>query len=301
MQTIERRGEETCQGPKGIPLAFHTYGNRTNAPAVILVHGWMQAEQCWRKQLLTLSQQHYVVTLDLPGHGYSGAVTPNQVSPDLWAHSVRAVLEALRLHDRPVVLVGWSFGGAVINLYMQRYGIEQVAGIVTFGTTIAAITIQDLGGPPVVEAMKMNDDQYDPAVRLAAFYQFQQLLTWNPPSPDEYYETLGYNRMALDNLWHVNISAVMQAFGTGVAQKVYQAGIPLLIVQGKHDAITPLEVAFALQKKVPHAELLVLECGHSAFLEEPEMVNAALLHFLGSLKERPFGRQCGDILVRGET
>ncbi len=282
-RTMQVTPSEHVEGPVGT-VSFSTFGKRTTAPTVVLVHGWMQSERCWRKQIPVLARDHYVVTLDLPGHGRSAPLSGEHViSPLLWPQSLRAVLASLHLDASPIVLAGWSFGGGVTSLYMKLYGLSHVAGIVTFGTSIGSIRFDDVDMDVFTEVMKMNDPREAAPVRLASFEQFQHLLAYEPGS-DEYDETYGYNRGSLDKLWKVDGSAVMQVLsGPGVEREVREAKIPLLIVQGKYDAIVSVEVAYHLQQAVPHAKLLLLDCGHSAFLEEAEQVNKALLNFLDSL------------------
>ncbi len=287
---LERSGENahrilhTIEGPQGITAAFRTFGERS-MPAVVMVHGWMQAGNCWRKQIAVLAQSHSVVTIDLPGHGRSGSLTGDHVtSPLLCPQSLRAVLKYLDLHESPIVLGGWSFGGGVINLYRHMCGVEHVASIITFGTSIGSMRVEDVDSDVFTETMNMNDSRLPAPVRLASLPSFQRLLTYEPPTEDEYDETYGYNRTSLEKSWKVDGSEVMPVLGgQGVEREVREAKIPFLIVQGKHDALVPVAVAYAFQEAVPHAHLLLLDCGHSAFLEEAEQVNKVLLNILDAL------------------
>src|ERR1700683_31319 len=58
---------------------------------VILVHGWTCDETTWNAQVPELSKQYRVLTLDLPGHGQSGAPKDGKLSMELFARSVEAV------------------------------------------------------------------------------------------------------------------------------------------------------------------------------------------------------------------
>jgi pimeloyl-ACP methyl ester carboxylesterase len=42
-------------------------------PALLLVHGWACDENYWHAQLDALKSRYTVVTIDLAGHGASGA------------------------------------------------------------------------------------------------------------------------------------------------------------------------------------------------------------------------------------
>jgi pimeloyl-ACP methyl ester carboxylesterase len=69
------------------------------------------------------------VTFDLRGHGNSDKPdhAAAYASGEQWADDLHTVMEAAGLR-RPT-LVGWSLGGAIIGLYLAKYGRESTAGI----------------------------------------------------------------------------------------------------------------------------------------------------------------------------
>jgi pimeloyl-ACP methyl ester carboxylesterase len=58
--------------------------------------------------------------------------------------------------------------------------------------------------------------------------------------------------------------------------------MPLLMIQGAEDRVTPLAAnAARLAEAVPHAQLVALDgCGHLPELEMPERVNGLIREFL---------------------
>jgi pimeloyl-ACP methyl ester carboxylesterase len=57
--------------------------------------------------------------------------------------------------------------------------------------------------------------------------------------------------------------------------------IPVLVICGDEDLLTPVEHSEAIAEALPHAELVVVpKGGHVALLEHSEAVNAALVPFL---------------------
>jgi pimeloyl-ACP methyl ester carboxylesterase len=61
-------------------------------------------------------------------------------------------------------------------------------------------------------------------------------------------------------------------------------GVPALVVCGRQDAITPLDVAEEMAGLIPGGELVAIEdSGHLSPMERPEAVNAALGAWLGRL------------------
>src|SRR5438067_1989502 len=109
-------------------IAFEEYGR--GWPAVVFVHGWACDHTYWRDQVKRFEPLMKVVTLDLAGHGGSGADRSTWTIASFGADVV-AVVEALDLQH--VVLVGHSMGGDVICEAGLRLG-DRVEGLVWVDT-----------------------------------------------------------------------------------------------------------------------------------------------------------------------
>lgn len=109
---------------------------------VILVHGWTCDETTWSEQVPVLAKKYRVLTLDLPGHGKSGAPADGKLSMDLFARAVEAVRAEAKA-DR-VVLVGHSMGTPVILQYARLYP-EHVAALV-FVDGLVTLNVGGAGG-----------------------------------------------------------------------------------------------------------------------------------------------------------
>ena len=108
----------------GVPIAYEARG--AGEPALVLVHGWTNDRRIWGAHPRTLSESHRVVTLELAGHGESGA-DREEWTMDAFGEDVVAVVDELGL-DR-VVLVGFSMGSAVVLEAAERMP-ERVLGVV---------------------------------------------------------------------------------------------------------------------------------------------------------------------------
>jgi len=93
----------------GTPIAYEVHGS--GEPTLILVHGWSCDARYWREQLAHFAARHRVVTVDLAGHGHSGAGRET-FTMRAFGEDVRAVADAVG-GDR-LILVGHSMGGLVI-------------------------------------------------------------------------------------------------------------------------------------------------------------------------------------------
>lgn len=69
-------------------------------------------------------------------------------------------------------------------------------------------------------------------------------------------------------------------------EKLGQLKVPVLLIAGAADLITPPTVSRILQAKIPGAELVVAaEAGHSVYWERPDFFNQTVLDFIGKHKE----------------
>jgi pimeloyl-ACP methyl ester carboxylesterase len=62
---------------------------------------------------------------------------------------------------------------------------------------------------------------------------------------------------------------------------LYRVRVPVLIVVGKHDVLTPPRLARELQAEMPHARVVIFEeGGHGLYWEVPRLFNQTVLDFL---------------------
>lgn len=102
-----------------------------DAPAVVLLHGWMAtAALNWYGTFGPLSRHWRVVAPNLRGHGACGMQSP-PFSVEACADDIAVLIERLGL-DHPVA-VGYSMGGAVAQTLAARYG-EMLGGLVLCAT-----------------------------------------------------------------------------------------------------------------------------------------------------------------------
>jgi pimeloyl-ACP methyl ester carboxylesterase len=156
----------------GLPIASDVRGQ--GKVAVVLLHCWACDRAFWKEQVEPLARNHRVVTLDLGGHGESGADRAPFTVAGLGG-AVEAVVRALKL-DR-VVLVGHSMGGPVA-LDAARRMPGRVVGVVAVDSLhdverrapretvekLAALYEEDFPGTMASMVRRMFPATADPAV-----------------------------------------------------------------------------------------------------------------------------------------
>jgi len=110
--------------PDGVAIVYTLRGS--GSPALVFIHGWMCNQSFWDAQVTPMSEDHTVVTIDLPGHGRSG-MDRHSWSLAAFGADVQAVVEHLGLD--PVIVIGHSMGGPVA-LEAARLMPDRVIGVV---------------------------------------------------------------------------------------------------------------------------------------------------------------------------
>lgn len=162
----------TARSADGLAVAYDVRGQ--GKVAVVFLHCWACDRSFWKEQVEPLARRWKVVTLDLGGHGASGADRERFTVASLGA-DVEAVVRTLKLER--VVLVGHSMGGAVALDAARRLR-GRVAGIVVVDSLhdvetrapreavekMAAIYEEDFRGTMASMVPRMFPANADPAV-----------------------------------------------------------------------------------------------------------------------------------------
>src|SRR5579871_1122569 len=161
--------------------------------SIVFIHGISQCWLAWSRQLSSnLGDDHRLVAIDLLGHGLSDKPRQGYADSKLWADSLHAVLEKLRL-DRPI-LCGWSYGSLVILDYIRHYGEDGIGGIQFIGgvtklgseEALSVLTPEFLSLVPGFFATDAEES-------VRSLGALLRLCFAQEPSAEELYLMLGYN------------------------------------------------------------------------------------------------------------
>lgn len=257
-------------------IAVRTAGP-PGAPAIVLLHGWAQSSSAFSAQLADpkLTGRYRVVAPDLRGHGHSDVPGPDggYSDPEAWADDVAAVLA---LAGRPVVLAGWSYGGAVITDYLRAFGDQDLSGIV-FASAATEVGRNRPGAAPGT-AMRsvvpyVNVEDLDTATR--GFTEFVRGMA-EGHLPGELSQRLVGDALRVP--WQVRRAMFRRDFdSSGVLRLIT---VPTLVAHGELDAVVEPAVAEYTAGKIPGARLRWFpKTGHMPFAERTEEFDDMLLEF----------------------
>jgi pimeloyl-ACP methyl ester carboxylesterase len=250
-------------------------GKGRGAGTLVLVHGFPLNTDMWQPQLEMAARGWRIVIPALRGFGPSleARKDPQAASVDDYAGDIIDLLD--KLHVKDGVICGLSMGG-YIAFAMYRHAATYFRGLVLADTRSQADTpeavanrrsmqqlVRDKGPGAVADALlpKLLCD----ATRAAKPAVIENLRTQITTNSVE--AVVG----ALDALMTRPDSTAM----------LPTLRIPVLIVVGDQDAITPPPLSEQMHHDIPGSQLVVIrDAGHMSNMEQPAAFNDALGGFL---------------------
>jgi len=262
----------------GTTLAVETSGSGL---PLVLLHAFPLDHRMWTR-VLPLADHLRLIIPDQRGFGESvsrNTAAAEPASIEQLADDVVGLLDALHV-DEPAVIVGVSMGGYVAQQVAARHP-DRVHSLVLCNTKFAADTPEARAGRADLAARVGRVGQ-----RILAEAMIPNLLASAATANGQ------SDRAATEQLLHeiitsqpvATIQAALAALGErpDMTAAMRQCDLPVLLVCGAEDAITPPAVMEEMEASLPQARLLVVpEAGHLIPLEAPETFCEALLAFLG--------------------
>jgi pimeloyl-ACP methyl ester carboxylesterase len=232
---------------------------QAGAPALVLIHGAGGSHLHWPSQLRRL-EGATVYALDLPGHGRSDGPGHDDV-PD-YVTAVIRFLDAVQVEQ--AVLIGHSMGGAIAQMSGLTYP-GRAAGLVLVGTG-ARLRV----APAILEGIRDNPEAaFDLITRYA----------WAPGAPEDLVQ-LGRETLA-EIPPEVLYGDYAACDRFDVMDRLDEIRVPVLVIAGTADRLTPHKYGVYLVDQLPDARLVTIEGGgHMMMLEQPNKVAEAVAEFL---------------------
>jgi pimeloyl-ACP methyl ester carboxylesterase len=266
--------------PDGARAHVRDQGPR-NAPALILVHGSNASYLTWEPWAKRLSDTVRVVTIDMPGHGLTGAVPNGDYSPEGMAKFIGEVADKLGLQT--FALGGNSMGGGVAARFAEEHP-----------DRVTHLILVDAGGLP-----SKQGDRIPLAFRLARIPVVNQILLHVTPRSlvteglDDavIHKEIITDRM-IDSYWdfarmagtrEATLARFNLPWDTYVKDHIGDIKMPTLILWGAEDHLIPVEAGHAFATGIKGSRLIVYPAtGHIPQEEVADKSAADLRAFLAS-------------------
>lgn len=253
-------------------------GPRDDAQPLLLLHGLGGSLHDWEAWALALRGTHRVIRVDLPGSGLTGASEDDDYRAASDARFVAAVLD--RLQVERVRLVAQGRGGEVaLNLALQAP--QRVSRLLLVDSAPLAASAL----PPLLQALRLPllPDWFVSGLLPRALVERALQSLWGQPAR--------LSEEQVDRRWELllregNRVALRRQLRQAATPAEFQAlalrlRLPVLLLWGGRDPLTPPEQAHALQGWVLGSRLALLDgLGHLPQEEDPVASLAAARGFL---------------------
>ncbi len=287
---------------RGKKLYVETYGNLKNKP-VLYLHGG-PGESCYDfsfHQAERLKDSLYVIMIDQRGVCRSEEITEDEA---FGLHDLIEDCEELKkvLQIEKWSVIGHSFGGYLALLYASIYpsSIEKIifeAPTFDFALTSRALLqktghlLKKYGKEEVAEeSIAYSSSNATSEELLEAYIRLSNELEENRTEIYNYKEDVTDESLYSDEEWEVFLNRskihfdrlkVEGAVHTSLLQKIKDIQNPMLLIVGKHDAVTCEKQIEIFNKDAQNGDCIVFEeSGHTPHYEEADRFAEIVIQFL---------------------
>jgi 3-oxoadipate enol-lactonase len=254
-----------------LAISYNDYGP-TGAPVIIFIHGFPFNKFTWDKQAEALKDTYRVIAYDIRGHGDSDAGEV-EFSIGLFADDLFGLMDALQIDQ--AVLCGLSMGGYVALQAVTRYP-DRFKGLILCDTQCHADT-------PEGKEKRMRSIESIQANGLAKYAEDSVKNLFAPESFATRKSEITLIRDMIRNASPQSVCKSLLALAgrKETCSRLEEINLPVLIMVGKEDKITPPAASEFMNDKIRNSILVVINhAAHLSNLENPDEFNEQLKKFL---------------------
>jgi 3-oxoadipate enol-lactonase len=256
----------------GARIHYNVTG-RPGAPPVLFIQGLGVGKNGWVLQRLATATRYRAIALDNRGAGRSDK-PHGEYSLEQMADDAIAVLDDAGYADAHVV--GASMGGAISQLVAVKYP-----------DRVRSLTLACTAGRNHPWREELLGEWRDAALDRGIFAMGHEAARWviGPRSFRRVLPAIGWlGPFALGRpayAFAAQCDAIINV-DTSMAERLADLDVPVLIVVGNQDVLTPVGDSEELAERIPTAELAIISgAAHGLMFEHAGTFNRVLLEFLG--------------------
>jgi len=250
----------------GCPIHVEVEGPQ-RAPVLMLSNSLGTNLHMWDPQVAAFTQHFRLIRYDRRGHGKSG-VSKGPYSMDQLGHDALAILDALDIER--VNWCGLSMGG-MVGQWLGARAPNRVDKLILSNTT----------------SFFPDKAMWTARIKLVREKGLEGLVDANM----ERWFTTEFRQRSPDVLAHIRemfLGTSIEGYiacGEAILNMDHRKLLPnikapTLVIAGRHDPATPLDMNDFIRDQIPGAKLVVLDTAHIANMEQPQAYTDAVLDFL---------------------
>ena len=243
---------------------------------LVLLHGPFGHVAHWMKVMPALTRDHRVIAADLPGHGSSE--TSVELDADRILTWLRELIE--QTTQSPPWLVGQTLGAAIAARFAMKHG-ARIRGLVLINPlAFAPFNPQPPFAKALGEFFAEPNEQTLRELWTQCVYDLPSVQRRFAPHWESFES---YNlQLAQDPSLSSAVRTMMQGVAAPLTDsQLAQIRLPTLLICGRHDRVTPLQVSRSASERFGWPLRIIEEAADEPPLEAPDAFAKALSDFLG--------------------
>lgn len=237
---------------------------------IVLIHGFTESSLIWKSFATKLAKKYRVITIDLPGHGKSESIGTIHTM-EIMADAVFTLLKSCKVGR--CLMIGHSMGGYVTLAFAEKYP-EKLKGFSLFHSHCFADTSAEHENRNRTIAI-VGQDKFS--------YVAQFIPSLFPVEVHKKYARVIKRMIRQASKMHKDgVIAALE----GMKNRKDQSGLltktelPVLFILGLKDSRVPAARIWDMISLPEGSETLLLrQCGHMGYIEEPQKTYAAIVGF----------------------
>ena len=247
-----------------------------NAPTIIFIHGFPLNKSMWNSQVEALKENYRVIAYDIRGHGKSDA-GDEDFSIGLFVNDLLSLMDALKIDK--TILCGFSMGGYIALNAIENHP-ERFIALLLFDTNCA-------DDKPEAKEKRMKAIESIKEKGLDQYAEESLKKLFAPISFSKQIAEIAIVKEMIMKTPEQSLYKTLHALAerSETCSKLHQIKVPVLIMVGKEDEITPPAVALLMHEKIYGSTIQIIDhAGHLSNLENSKEFNNHLTAFLSLIK-----------------
>ena len=264
----------------GQEVHYRDEGPRDDPNPIVLIHGASSSLHTWDGWFTPLSGQRRVITMDIPGFGITGPNAKGDYSIEAYVNWIEKFTDVLKIQR--FVIGGYSLGGEIAwNFVLQKP--NSVAGLILVDASGYAVKAKSF--PIIFRAYRnpylrpiLEKVLIRPLVKSSLLNVFHDPKFVTDALVEQYFELAlrPGNRRALGQRFAQTLPGLN-------SERIREIKVPTLILWGKNDNLTPVEMAEKFALDIQNSKLFVFDqTGHLPHVESTNDTLVRVNEFISS-------------------